>query len=106
MPRYLFVYHAAPGSAPPAPEEAEAAMAAWGAWMGRIGPALAEAGEPVGKSRRVGRDGVSDTVENPAAGWSIVEAGTMEEACALAEGNPMIAGGGHVEVARIMPIAM
>ncbi|MBF9042084.1 hypothetical protein HKCCE4037_02005 [Rhodobacterales bacterium HKCCE4037] len=107
MPKYLFIYHGGGDmSGPPPPEEQEAAMAAWGAWMDKIGPAIVDAGEPVGKSMKVGSDGVSDKVENPAYGWTIVQADTMEAACALAEGNPMIADGGHVEVAEIMPIQM
>jgi hypothetical protein len=107
MPKYLFIYHAEADFTPPATqEEGEAAMAAWGAWMGGIGPALVEAGEPVGKSVKVDATGARPEVENPAFGWSIVEAADMDAACKLAEGNPMIAGGGHVEVAEIMPIQM
>ena len=32
---------------------------------------VVRAGEPVGKSMKVGPDGVSDSVENPAFGWTI-----------------------------------
>ena len=49
---------------------------------------------------------VLDDVANAAFGYSIIEVDTIEEACALAKGNPMVAGGGSVEVAEIMPIQM
>lgn len=107
MPRYLYIYHAEAGFTPPATEEeGQAAMAAWGAWMGGIGPALVDPGEPVGKSMRVDANGVSAGVENPAFGWSIVEAESLEAACAMAKCNPMVADGGHVEVAEIVPMEM
>lgn len=107
MPNYLYIYHAGRDFAPPASQaEGEAAMAAWGAWMGKIGPALVEGGDPVGKSMKVDVAGMSAGVENAAMGWSIVEADSIEAACKLAEGNPVIQGGGHVEVAEILPIQM
>jgi hypothetical protein len=107
MPRYLYIYHGGGDFAPPATqEEGEAAMAAWGAWMGGIDPALVDPGEPVGKSMKVDANGVSEGVENPAFGWSIVEAESIDEACDMAKGNPMIAGGGHIEVAEIVPMEM
>jgi hypothetical protein len=107
MPKFLYIYHADAGFTPPeTQEEGEAAMAAWGTWMDRIGPAMIDAGEPVGKSRKVDASGVSDVVENPSFGWSIVEAADMDAACKMAADNPMIAMGGHVEVAEIMPMEM
>ena len=107
MPKFLFIYHAEPDFTTPASEaEGQAEMAAWGAWMESIGPALIDAGEPVGKSRKVAASGVSDAVDNPSFGWSIVEAVDMDAACAMAASNPMVTGGGHVEVAEIMPLEM
>ncbi|WP_370273736.1 hypothetical protein [Pseudooceanicola nitratireducens] len=105
MPKYLFIYHA---DAPmkPEPGQEQKAMAAWGRWMEKVGPNLVDPGEPVGISKSVGPDGVSDKVVNAAFGYSIVEADSIETACELAKGNPMIDGGGSVEVAEIMPIEM
>lgn len=107
MPRYMFIYHGGKDMAgPPPPEEQEAAMKAWMDWMGGIGAAMVDPGEPLGRSMAVGADGVRDGVENAAYGWSVVEADSIEAACEMARGNPMIAGGGHVEVAQIMPMPM
>jgi len=87
-------------------EDQEAAMKAWGDWMGGIGAKLVDPGQPVGKSRAVTAEGVTDTVANAAFGYSIVEADTLDEACEMAKGNPMLHGAGSVEVAEIMPIEM
>ncbi|MGI3170211.1 hypothetical protein ACRARG_13755 [Pseudooceanicola sp. C21-150M6] len=105
MPRFLYVYHADQPMRPD-PEQAAEAMAAWGRWMEGLGPKLVDPGEPVGISKSVTKDGVLDRVENAAFGYSIVEADTMEEACEMAKGNPMVTGGGSVEVAEVMKIDM
>jgi len=106
MPKFLYVYHGDAASVPSTPEDQEAAMAAWGEWMGGLGDKLVEPGDPVGTSRSVSASGVSDTVPNAAFGYSIVEAASLDEACDMAKGNPMVIGGGSVEVAEIMPISM
>ncbi|GGE37775.1 hypothetical protein GCM10011360_26990 [Primorskyibacter flagellatus] len=105
MPKFLYVYHA---DAPidMSPEDAAVAIEQWGKWMQSLGPALIEPGEPVGLSKLVKRDGVTDTVPNAAFGWSVVEAASIEQACDMAKGNPMVEGGGAVEVAEIMPMPM
>ena len=107
MPKFMFIYHGdGQVTGPPPPEEQEAVMKAWGDWMAKVGAAMVDPGNPVGKSKHVGAKGVSDTVENPAFGYTIVEADSLEKACDMAKDNPMIAGGGSVEVAEIMPMDM
>lgn len=106
MPQYLYIYHGSADSVPVTPEEQEAGMKAWGDWMEKVGPAMTNPGEPVGKSKAVTADGVVDDVPNAAFGYSIVEAPDIATACEMARGNPMVAGGGSVEVAEIMPIPM
>ncbi|WP_375687553.1 YciI family protein [Pseudooceanicola sp. LIPI14-2-Ac024] len=106
MPKYLYIYHGDASGVPSTPEEQEAAMKAWGDWMQDVGTAMVEPGEPVGKSKSVTAKGVVDDVANAAFGYSIVEAPDIETACKLAKGNPMVAGGGSVEVAEIIPMPM
>ena len=101
MPKYLYIYHADTPMRPAPDEEAEA-MAAWGRWMEKVGPKLIDPGQPVGLSKSVTATGVLDTVKNAAFGYSIVEADSIEEACDLAKDNPMVLGGGSVEVAPIV----
>ena len=105
MPKYMYIFHAN-RSAAPAPEDQEAAMQAWGAWMAGIGDKMVDPGAPVGLSKLVTANGVTDEVPSPAFGYTIVEAASMDEACAMAKGNPMLdAPGGAVEVAEIVPMS-
>jgi len=106
MPQFLYIYHGDASGIPSTPEAQEAAMQAWGVWMEKLGPALVNPGEPVGKSKSVTATGVVDDVANAAFGFSIVEAPDIATACEMAKGNPMVTGGGSVEVAEIVPIAM
>ena len=39
-------------------------------------------------------------------GPALVEAASIDQACDMAKGNPMVEGGGAVEVAEIMPMPM
>ncbi|WP_163848192.1 YciI family protein [Pseudooceanicola aestuarii] len=105
MPKYLFIYHADKPMQPEPGQEAEA-MAAWGRWMETHAAAIDQPGDPVGLSKSVTADGISDSVPNAAFGYSIVSAPDMDAACKIAADNPMVAGGGSVEVAEIMPIEM
>ncbi len=101
MAKYLFVYHG--GGAPTTKEAQEAAMAAWGAWFGSMGKALVNGGNPVGKSWTVKSSGVTkDGGANPVSGYSLIEAGSYEEAAALAKGCPMLASNASVEIAQVM----
>ena len=104
MPHYLFIYHGESSQIPSTPEAQAAAMTAWGDWMGKLGKALIDPGQPVGKSKAVTAGGVSDDVTAPAYGYSIVEAPDIDAACDMAKGNPMVTGGGSVEVAQIVPM--
>jgi hypothetical protein len=100
MAKYLLVYH---GGGMPEGEAAQSeAMAAWGAWFQNLGPALADGGNPVSQARTIGADGaVSDGGgANPATGYSLIEADSLDAAVALAKGCPVLGGGSTVEVAE------
>ena len=105
MSKYLFAYHG--GAMASTPEEQEASRAAWFAWFGELGPAIAEGGAPVAAARTVGSDGVSDGAgANPVSGYSVIEASSLDDACAKAAGCPVLSGGGSVEVAELIDIEM
>ena len=106
MPQYIFAYHG--GKAPETPEEGEKEMAAWMAWFQEMGDAVAIPGNPVGMSKTVHVDGVTDDGgANPLAGFTVVNAGTIEDACAMAKGCPSVIDGlGTVEVAEIIELDM
>lgn len=102
MPDYIFAYHG--GGKPSTPEEGEKVMAEWMAWYGEMGDNVKNPGNPVGLSKTVSTSGVAnDGGANPLSGYTIVAAGSIEEACDMAKGCPMVKdGSGSVEVAEVI----
>jgi hypothetical protein len=101
MPDYVFAYHG--GGMPETPEEGAKVMAAWQAWYGNMGDAVVNPGAPVGMSKTVGSKGVTDNGgANPLSGFTVVKADSIEAACEMAKGCPMVVdGSGSVEVAQV-----
>ena len=100
MAKYLLVYH---GGSMPEGEEAQAkVMAAWGTWFQTLGSALADGGNPVSQTKTIGSGGaVSDGGgANPATGYSLIEADSLDAAVNLAKGCPVLGGGASIEVAE------
>lgn len=101
MPDYIIAYHG--GKKPESPEEGAKHMAKWKAWVGDLGDAAVNPGTPLGKSRIVSRDGVSDDGgANPMSGFSVVKADSMEAAIEIAKACPFLDTGGTLEVAEMM----
>lgn len=102
MAKYLFVYHG--GKHPETDEEVKRVLDAWGQWFASMGAAVVDGGNPVGKSSTVNPDGsVADNGgSNPASGYSLVEAGDLDDALAKARGCPILEAGGTVEVAEAL----
>lgn len=102
MPEFLFAYHG--GGMPETPEEGEKVMEAWNNWYGEMGDAVVNPGAPVGMSKTVAKGGVTDDGgANPMSGFTVVRADTIEAACDMAKGCPMVSdGSGSVEVAEVM----
>jgi len=103
MAKYLLVYHG--GRMPESPEESQKIMGAWGEWFGKLGPNLLDGGQPIAHAKTIGTGGVSDGGgTNPASGWSIISAGSLDEAVSLAQECPVLQGGASIEVAEAMDI--
>ena len=100
MSKYLFVYHG--GSTPESESEVAEVMNAWGEWFGAMGSAVVDGGNPVGMSSTVKSDGsvANDGGSNPASGYSLIEASSLEDALGKAKGCPILKSGGSVEVAE------
>lgn len=103
MAKYLFVYHGS-GRPPSDPAEIKRIKDAWGAWFGSLGAAVIDGGNPVGRSSTVKADGslVDGGGANPASGYSLIEALSLEDAHRKAKGCPMLAAGGTIEIAPAM----
>ncbi len=102
MAKYALVYHG--GGMPETEEEGAAVMAAWGAWMEALGGALTDLGNPFGNATTVNSDGSTSPGggANPATGYSLLDAESLDAAVALAVGCPILASGGSVEVAEAL----
>lgn len=102
MPDFIFAYHG--GGAPETPEAGAKAMEVWGAWYGAMGDAVVNPGAPVGMSKTVSSGGVADDGgANPLSGFTVVRADSIEAACQMAKGCPLVADGtGSVEVAPVV----
>ena len=99
MANFLFVYHG--GKMPETPEEGERVMGLWMSWLGGMGDAVVNGGNPVGMSKTVFADRVEDNGgANPVSGFSVVSAGSIDEATEMAKGCPILLEGGSVEVAE------
>jgi len=96
MGKYVYVYKG--GQLAGTDEEREAAMQAWGAWLGGLGSALVDVGNPFGPSAAVRADGSNGSADSGLTGYSILEAGSLDDAVSKAQGCPVFAGGGSVEV--------
>lgn len=101
MPKYVLGYHGG-GAMAESQEEIDKVMAEWGAWFGSLGEAVVDGGNPFGPAKTIGADG-KITVgggANPLTGYSVINAADLEDAVAKAQGCPVLAGGGSVEVAE------
>jgi hypothetical protein len=83
----------------------KAGMAAWKAWVEKHQKALAEMGGPLGKTKRVGPDGIAD-VGNEMGAFTVVRAESHEAAARMFENHPHFAifPGEAVEVMPVLPI--
>ncbi len=104
MPNYVFAYHG--GKKPESPEEGAEHMAKWKAWVVDLGDVMVNPGTPLGMSKTVSSDGVSDDGgSNPLSGYSIVTADSMDAALEMAKGCPHL-DFGTIEVAEVMEMKM
>jgi hypothetical protein len=94
MSKYLLAYRG--GGMAETDAEREAAMAAWGSWFGGLGQSVVDPGNPFGSSAIVGGGG--NGAGATLTGYSVLSAESLAAARELAEGCPVLANGGSVEV--------
>lgn len=107
MSKYIFLYRG-PATQVEAMTEEQGAeqMKAWGDWMERVGPALVDAGSPLGARTSVADDGSTPPTSDQ-NGYSIVEADTLDGAKALVEKHPFLSEGKGrfaVEIFECLPM--
>ena len=108
MTKFVFIYHApmTPADAtPPSPEEMEAVMGEWNAWAGKVGDRMVDFGTPLAGGTRVTTEGTSPSTRE-VAGYSIIEADSLDDALDLARNHPHLnmPGGCTIEVHEALPV--
>jgi hypothetical protein len=85
-------------------ERQRAGIEAWGQWAATHRNSIADAGTPLGKTKRVSGQGITNT-KNHLVGYAIVQAESHEAAARLFENHPHFAifPGDRVEVMECLP---
>jgi hypothetical protein len=86
-------------------EREASGMKAWGEWMATHKASVLVTGGPLGKTKRVGMEGVSD-VKNSMVGYLVIQAESHEAAARMFEKHPhfTIFPGEAVEIMECLPI--
>ncbi len=106
MAKFMLLYRGAatdPGEM--TEEQVAGEMAKWMAWGEKVGPALADFGNPFGAGASAVGDGSRGTPA-PLSGYSIVEAKDLDAALGLVDGHPYLGDGTAdfaVDVFEVMP---
>ncbi len=113
MAKYLVLYRAegalsgasaAEMFAKSTPEQMAAGMAAWQAWHEKAGAAVVDLGAPLDKSTSLS-GGSSSPEKSSITGYSILEAGSLEEAVKLMEHHPHFhMPGSSVQILESVPM--
>ncbi|WP_316184568.1 MULTISPECIES: hypothetical protein [unclassified Bradyrhizobium] len=80
-------------------------MAAWHAWVDKHKDAIVGMGGPLGKTKRVAKDGIAD-ISNEMGAFTTVRAASHEAAAKMFENHPHFAifPGERVEIMPVLPI--
>lgn len=109
MKRFLVLYEssvsAAEQMANATPEQAQAGMAAWMAWAGRAAQGIVDMGAPLIEPALFTGEQSRTAAQSPVAGYSILQADSIDALARLLEGHPHFqAPGGAIrafEVAQL-----
>ena len=101
MSIYLLLYSG--GRVPETDEETKAVTDAWSAWLAGIGDALVDGNPFTSNAKSLSPDGaVSDGPVGPmASGYSMIKAGSMSEAVAMAKGCPVKLSGASISIFEV-----
>lgn len=83
----------------------KAGMEAWGKWVTKNQKSIVDNGSPLGKTKRISAEGISD-FRNKLAAYTIVQAESHQAAARIFENHPhfMIFPGDSVEVMECLPL--
>lgn len=92
MKKYLAIYLGAASDVQKmviTPEQEAAMMAGWNKWSEEHASAIVDAGTPLGKTKKIDAQGISDTKNNLVV-YTIVQAASHEEAAKIFENHPHV----------------
>jgi hypothetical protein len=80
-------------------------IAAWKAWVEKHQASLVEMGGPLGKTKRVGPEGITD-ISNEMGAFTVVRASSHEAAAKMFENHPhfSVFPGERIEIMPVLPI--
>ncbi len=99
MPKYVLAFR---GGMPKSPEQGQKMMMDWNAWVADLGLSMIDKGAGFGKSRFLTGPGQEGRLDGALSGYSVIEAGDMESAMAMASKCPIFDLDGSIEVAPWM----
>lgn len=101
MSTYLLLYTG--GWMPGSQDETQAIEEAWGAWLTQIGDALVDGNPFAPEAKSLSPDGeVSDGPVGPmVTGYSMIRAGSMDEAVEMAQGCPVKLSGASISIFEV-----
>jgi hypothetical protein len=103
MPKYVLTYQGGSMSADPA--EQERAMTAWMNWFAGLGAAVVDGGAPFASSSAIASDhSLTRPGRASLTGYSIISADSLDDACAKAQGCPVLDNGGSIDVYESAPM--
>jgi|SRR5271165_3801712 len=86
------------------PEQMKAGMAAWQAWHQKTGGAVVDLGAPLDKSTTLA-GGSSASSKTAITGYTILQAGSMDEAVSLMNEHPHFHGpGSSIQILECVPM--
>jgi hypothetical protein len=108
MKKFLAIYLGSPESMKNwKPDEAtmKRGMEAWMKWATDNAAVIVDNGSPLGKTKRIDKNGISDT-KNELGAWTIVQAESYDEAAKLFENHPhfTIFPGDRIEIMECLPM--
>src|SRR5437867_1563379 len=87
------------------PAQMKSEMDEWNKWGKKHEKAIVDMGTPLGKSKKVGMNGVSDT-KNDIGGYAIVQGDSLDSVSQIFVGHPHLKmlKGAWIEIVECMPI--
>lgn len=110
MKKFIVIYHAPSDAmqqtAGMSKEDQAKGMEGWMQWAQKCGNQLVDMGSPLMNGQALAPDGKSKNSDKNVAGYSILQAESMEKAKALLQGHPHLAWNADcsIEVHETMPL--